>query len=124
MSRTTHSSALRTLAGAGLLVAAALTAPTASHAQTSSEVALMNRLAPTVFIPSALAWRSAAAFPVPPDAANGEQALLARTSMVHGGDSEPIPADAAAASVSGGYALLGRSTAPEARRATSPNESR
>jgi hypothetical protein len=35
----------------------------------------MNRLAPTVFVPNALALGSAAAFPVPNDAVSGEVAL-------------------------------------------------
>jgi hypothetical protein len=83
----------------------------------------MNRLAPTVYIPSAFASRGAAEFPASPDAINGEQALLAPTPSIQGGDWEPIPADVAPTSVNAAYALLGRSSAPDPRRTTSPDES-
>lgn len=108
MSHTTHSSALRPLAVVGLLAVAALAAPEASHAQTSSEAAFLNRLAPTVFLPTVFAFGSGALIPVPPGVVSGERALLAR-SPIHGHNPEPVPEDVAPESVNGAYALLGRS---------------
>jgi hypothetical protein len=101
MSRTTQPSAFRPLAGAGLLIAAAMAAPAASHAQTSSdhaqtssEAALLNRLAPTVFIPSGFALGSRPALPIPPGTVNGERALLAPTAIIHEHLPAAVPAEA------------------------------
>lgn len=107
MSRTTHTSALRPLAGAGLLAAAALAAPPAAHAQTRSEAALMNHRAPTVFIANPYAWGSAATFRTLPGLVGGERALLTQTPIVRL-NPETGHADVAAAWVDGAYALLGR----------------
>jgi hypothetical protein len=124
MSRTTHSSTLRPLAVAGFLAAAALAAPTASHAQSSSEIALMNRLAPTVFVPNALALGSAAAFPVPNDAVSGEVALLVRTPIIHPQNPEAGAVETAPVSVNGSYALLGSRSPLDPRREAVPAASR
>jgi len=115
MSRTTHTSALRPLAGAGLLAAAALAAPSAAHAQTQSEAALMNRRAPTVFIANAFAWGSGATFRTLPGVVGGERALLTQTPIVHVRNPETAHADVAAAWVDGAYALLGRRSPLDAR---------
>jgi hypothetical protein len=124
MSNHTHPSGLRFLAGAAFLAAAGLAAPPTSHAQTSSEAAFLNRLAPTVFIANSFAAGWGAAFPAPPDAVNGEQALLARTPAAGEAHPEATSQEATPLTVDGGYALLGRSSLLDARRRTIPGASR
>ena len=116
MSRTTHTSALRPLAGAGLFVAAALAAPPAAHGQTRPEAALLNHLTPTVFVANSFGLRWATGSPVTASGVDGERALLARTPIVQGQDPATAHADLTAVSVSGAYALLGRSSPLDAPR--------
>ena len=120
MSHPTHPASLRPLAGAVLIAVAGLAAPAASHAQTSPEGALLNRLAPTVFIPSAFASSLGAAIGGPADAVDGERALLAQTPVIYQGNPEKSSPEATALSVNGAYALLGKSTSLDARRRTIP----
>lgn len=128
MSRTTQPSALRPLAGAALLAAAAMAAPMTSHAQTSartsSEAALLNRLAPTVYVPNAFALGWGSASPAPADAVNGERALLAPTPIVNERVPAAVPTTAVPVSVNGAYALLGRLNPVDARRRIIPASSR
>jgi hypothetical protein len=116
MTRTTHSSALRLLLGAGVLATAALVAPADTHAQTRPEAALLNRLAPTIFIPNAFAVSPAAVSRALPGAVYGERALLGRTPNTAGQDPELAFTDVEAGSGDGAYALLGRSSVLDSRR--------
>ena len=107
MFRTIQTLLIRPIAGAGLLMVASLAATPDAAAQTAGETAFMNRLEPTVYLPSGLELVYGTARPAPFAAADGEQALLGRTpgpdrhSAVGTEDSAPVQ-------VSGAYALLGR----------------
>jgi hypothetical protein len=103
-----------------LLAAAGLAAPAGAHAQTSAEVGLLNRLAPTVYVPNALALGSGAASSVSPDAVDGERALQARIPTITAHHPEAVLVEPASAPVNGAYALLGSSSALDARRRTIP----
>jgi hypothetical protein len=100
---------------AGILALAALTAPSASHAQTISEKAFLNR-------PNSPVVQSWTASSVPASALSGEQALLAPTPAAS--TVAPPVDDTAAPPTDGAYALLGESRALAARRASAPAASR
>ena len=76
----------------------------------------MNRRAPTVLVVSSFALRWASGSPVTASGVDGERALLARTPIVQGQDPATAHADLTAVSVSGAYALLGRSSPLDAPR--------
>lgn len=116
MFRSIHAALLRPFAGAGCLVAAAMVAPATVRAQTSAEAALLNRLAPTIYIPSTLALGSGSGIPARAGAVDGDRALLARTPVVPRRDPEIAHDDEASGAPSGVQALLGRSDPLDPRR--------
>jgi hypothetical protein len=107
---------------AGILAVAALTAPSAAHAQTSSEKALLNRLARTTYVPNSAAVHSWAASSISSGAVDGERALLARTAAIGGSTVEAV--DTATQSTDGAYALLGQTRPLVARRDSATKASR
>ena len=115
MLRSTQNSLLRPLAATGIIAAAAMMAPVRAEAQTTTDAALLNRLAPTIYVPGALSlvWNGGLATPT--TAVDGEVALLARPPAVL--DYPKFAEDGVeGAPVSGTYALLGRREAPEPAR--------
>lgn len=115
MSRTTHPSRLRTLSVAGIITAAAIAAPAASHAQHApGERALLS---PVAFPGSGVASRTLRP-PADPNVVpviDGERALLARTATGHVG--APVAVDTFAVQpADGARALLGRARAPQAAK--------
>jgi hypothetical protein len=110
MSGTTHISTARPLVVAGI-IAAALAAPTASHAQTGDgERALLNRVAAPAGAIAARALRLAAEYAGSLDPVDGQRALIARipSAPVTAGDFDAVVAQPIAeAGISGARALLG-----------------
>ena len=79
MSRTTQISTRRLLVTAGILSAAALVAPAASHAQTGDgERALLNHIPAPAAATAAYALRIAAEYSSVPEVVDGERALIVR----------------------------------------------
>jgi hypothetical protein len=112
MLRSTHAPLLRPIAAAGFIAAAAMLAPASAHAQTHAEFALLNRRAPTVYLPGALARSEAGALPTAFDTVDGERALLTRTRAISRHESELPDSAPATPPVSGARALLGRHDSP------------
>lgn len=115
MFRSTQNSLLRSLAATGIIAGAAMIAPARSEAQTTGDAALLNRLAPTIFVPSALSvvWNGGPGTPT--TTVDGEVALLARPPAVLGYPRFALDV-VEGAPVNGAYALLGRREEPEPAR--------
>jgi hypothetical protein len=111
MSRTTHISTPRSLIAAGVLTAAALGAPSASHAQAGDgECALLNHVPAPVGASAALAFRLAADYPISPELVDGQRALAVRITSVPvaSGDIDAVVVQTIArAQITGARALLG-----------------
>jgi len=79
MSGTTYISTARSLLAAGIITAASLAAPAASHAQSAvGERALLNHIAAPAGATAARALRLAAEHAVSPGPVDGERALIVR----------------------------------------------
>jgi len=96
---------------AGIITAATLAVPSASHAQTGDgERALLNHVAPPAGATAARALRLAAEYAIAPDPVDGQRALAARipSAPVASGDFDAVAAQPIAeAQVTGARALLG-----------------
>jgi hypothetical protein len=110
MSRTTHTSLLRSLSLAGILTAVALAAPPTVHGQ-EGERALLNQ---TSVSASGLATDEVPGMPV-----NGERALLGHFGpgvITQAFSFELLASDSTTRLIDGAQALLGRRTTIEAGR--------
>ena len=122
MSRTTHISTSRSLLVAGIITAASLAAPAASHAQTGDgERALLNRIPAPAGATAARALRLAAEHAVSQEPVDGQRALIVRipSAPVTSGDFDAVVAQPIAeAQITGARAQPTDARRPQHRSGT------
>lgn len=112
MSRTTQIPMRRSFVVAGMIGAAALVAPSASHAQSGDgERALLNHIPAPVAATAARALHIAAEYAMSPDPVDGQRALVVRVASAPaalGAFNLVVPPALTQAPITGARAVLGR----------------